>query len=122
MRRHESVLKPLGFGMGHLPILIALEDGNAMSQKELAQIARVEQGTMAEQLARMERDGVVERKPNPEDKRASLTSLTPRSRKRMPDAKRELGANVDKATAGFTESEKETLKALLMRVVENLST
>src|SRR6185312_17549941 len=84
LRLHEGRLRALGFGMGQLPVLIALEDGGALPQKELAQIARVEQPTMAEMLARMERDGVIEREPNPEDKRGSLTSLTRSARARLP--------------------------------------
>ena len=50
--------------MSHLPVLRALVHGRALSQKDLAEQARVEQPTMAEMLVRMERDGVVEREPN----------------------------------------------------------
>lgn len=121
MRRHESVLKPLGFGMGHLPVLVALDEGEALSQKELAQRAHVEQGTMAEQMKRMERDGVIERTPSPSDKRVSLTRLTARSKKRLPKAKEALGANVDVATRGFTADERRQLMELLQRVVANLT-
>ncbi|MFO0612226.1 MAG: MarR family transcriptional regulator [Polyangiaceae bacterium] len=120
LRAHEARLRPLGFGMSQLPVLIALEDGAALPQKELAKVARVEQPTMAEMIARLERDGVVERAPNPSDKRGSLVSLTRRSRARMPKAKAALIQGERDATAGFSEKEKSTLLALLRRVVENL--
>lgn len=120
LRLHEGRLRPLGFGMSQLPVLIALEGGAALPQKELAKVARVEQPTMAEMIARMERDGVVERAPNPSDKRGSLVSLTRRSRARMPKAKAALLQGEREAMAGFTEKEKSTLLALLRRVVTNL--
>jgi len=117
---HEARLRPLGFGMSHLPVLIALEDGGALSQKELAQAARVEQPTMAEMLSRMERDGVVERAPNPNDKRASLTSLSRRSRVRLPKAKEALLRGEREAVSGLSKAEKEQLLGLLRRVVHSL--
>jgi DNA-binding MarR family transcriptional regulator len=100
--------------------LFALEEGEPLSQKELAEAARIEQPSMAELLARMERDGVVQREPNPEDKRGSLTSLTRAARARLPDAKEALWQGEDEATAELSEREKATLIKLLQKVVRNL--
>ncbi|MBF5046654.1 MarR family transcriptional regulator [Aggregicoccus sp. 17bor-14] len=120
LRLHESRLRPLGFGMSQLPVLLALEADGALSQKELARCARVEQPTMAEQLARMERDGVVQREPNPEDRRGSLTSLTRTARARLPELKAALLRGEEEATAGLSAKERATLLQLLQRVVQNL--
>jgi DNA-binding MarR family transcriptional regulator len=120
LRLQEARLRPLGFGMSQMPVLHALQGGASLSQKELAQRARVEQPTMAEMLARMERDGVVQREPNPNDGRGSLTSLTRRSRLRLPKAKEALIEGEHEATAGFTTEEKALLLTLLQRVVSNL--
>lgn len=38
----EARLKPHGFGVGHLPVLVALKDGEALSQRDLARFARIE--------------------------------------------------------------------------------
>jgi MarR family transcriptional regulator for hemolysin len=120
LKLHESRLRPLGLGMSHLPVLVALERGGPLSQKELAQRARVEQPTMAEMLARMERDGIVEREPNPDDKRGSLVSLTRKSRARLPKAKAALTQGEHEAMAGFSAEEKALLLELLQRVARNL--
>jgi len=122
IRLHESRLRPLGFGMSQLPVLIALEEGGTLTQKELAHVARVEQPTMAEMLARMERDGVVEREPNPDDKRGSLTSLTRKARARLPKARAALMEGERDAMAGLSDEEKALLLSLLKRVVQNLAT
>ncbi|WP_437624109.1 MarR family winged helix-turn-helix transcriptional regulator [Sorangium sp. So ce1151] len=120
MRLQDGRLRPLGFGMRQMPVLHALSDGGSMSQKELARFAGVEQPTMAEMLARMERDGVVERGPDPKDGRASLTSLTRKALLRLPKLKEELIEVEREATAGFSAAEKELLQTLLQRVVKNL--
>ena len=60
-RLSEARLKPLGFGVGHLPVLVALQNGQAGTQRDLALFARIEQPSMAQMLARMERDGIVRR-------------------------------------------------------------
>lgn len=65
-----------GGNAGPMPVFLALQDGRAMTQSALAQEASVEQPTMANTLARMERDGLVERTPDPTDRRSALVSLT----------------------------------------------
>src|ERR1700689_1744077 len=62
-------LKPLGFGVGHLPVLVALRDGRANTQRDLARFAKIEQPPMAQMLARMERDGLIARTPDPDEGR-----------------------------------------------------
>ena len=68
-RLSEARLKPLGFGVGHLPVLVALQDGRASTQRDLARFAKIEQPPMAQMLARMERDGLIQRTPDPADGR-----------------------------------------------------
>jgi MarR family transcriptional regulator, transcriptional regulator for hemolysin len=116
----DARLRPLGFALSHLPVLRALGQGKALSQKDLARVARVEQQTMAELLARMERDGLVERETNPEDKRGSLTSLTRSARTRFPKAAEILMQGEREAMAGFSDEERAVFADFLKRVVANL--
>jgi hypothetical protein len=51
-RLSEARLKPLGFGVAHLPVLVALQDGRASTQRDLARFAKIEQPPMAQRLAR----------------------------------------------------------------------
>jgi MarR family transcriptional regulator, transcriptional regulator for hemolysin len=120
LRRLDGRLRPFGFAMSYLPVLRALARNQSLSQKELAQLARVEQPTMAEMLARMERDGVVQREPNPDDKRGNLISLTRSTRARFPKAKAALVEGEREAMAGLSDAEKVLLRKLLQRVVRNV--
>ena len=62
LRLGERRVKPHGFSIGQLPVLYLLRDGKAMSQRDLARAAKVEQPSMAQILARMERDGLLRRR------------------------------------------------------------
>jgi DNA-binding MarR family transcriptional regulator len=119
-RLSEARLKPLGFGVGQLPVLVALQDGKASTQRDLARFAKVEQPPMAQMLARMERDGLIERTPHPEDGRSSRIVLTKAAQDRMPDAIETLFRGNREAMAGFTEEEATQLVALLTRLIANL--
>ncbi len=119
-RLSEARLKPLGFGVGHLPVLVALRDGQVGSQRELAQFARIEQPSMAQMLARMERDGLIRREPDPTDGRSSRISLTPAARTGFPEACVVLLQGNREALSGFSDQEAAQLVALLIRLMANL--
>ena len=120
VRLSEARLKPLGFGVGHLPVLVALQDGQAGSQRDLARFARIEQPSMAQMLARMERDGLICRAPDPADGRSSQISLTETAQTRLPDACEALFQGNRDALNGFTDKEVTQLVAMLTRLIANL--
>ncbi len=91
-----------------------------MNQTELARLAQIEQPTMAQLLARMERDGLIRRTANPQDKRSSLISLTPYALKKLPSARGVLLQGNKELLQGLTDREIATLSRLLMRVLKNL--
>ena len=119
-RLSEARLKPLGFGVGHLPVLVALRDGRADTQRDLARFAKTEQPPMAQMLARMERDGLIERTPDPADGRSSRITLTAAAKARLPEAIAVLLAGNCQVLDGFTEEEAGQLVSLLTRVITNL--
>lgn len=119
-RLSEARLKPLGFGIGHLPVLVALRDGRAATQRDLARFARTEQPPMAQMLARMERDGLIRRAPDPADGRSRRVSLTRQAEARLPGAIETLLAGNRDALNGFTEAEAAMLVDLVSRVIANL--
>src|SRR5215467_3068308 len=119
-RLSEARLKPLGFGVGHLPVLVALRDGRASTQRDLARFARIEQPPMAQMLARMERDGLIQRVPDPADGRSSRITLTAVAEARLPDAVSVLLRGNREVLRDFTEEEAGLLIALLKRLIASL--
>ena len=116
----QARLKPLGFGVGHVPVLIALQDGRADTQRDLARFAKVEQPPMAQMLDRMERDGLIRRTPDPADGRSRRIVLTEPARQRLPNACAVLLDGNREALSGFTDEEGEQFTSFLTRLIANL--
>lgn len=116
----DARLKALGFATAQLPVLGALHSGEKRSQTDLARYAKVEQPTMAQLLARMERDGLIMREPDPNDRRSSLISLTPEARARLPAGREVLLQGSRDMTRGLSDAEVETLVRLLERILTNI--
>lgn len=116
----DTRLKELGFATAQLPVLGALHGGEKRSQIDLARLAKVEQPTMAQLLARMERDGLIRREPDPDDRRSSLVSLTAHARERLPAGREILLQGSRDMTRGLSDEEVETLVRLLERVLTNV--
>ena len=76
--------------------------------------------SMAQLLARMERDGLVERVPDPQDGRSRLVRLTDGATRRLPRAKALMDDTSERALAGFSEKERAQLLGFLRRVHANL--
>ncbi len=119
-RLSEARLKPLGFGVGHVPVLVALQNGKASTQRDLARFARIEQPPMAQMLARMARDGLIQRISDPTDKRSQRITLTQAADARLPEAVAALLQGNREVLSGFTDEEAGQLSALLTRVIANL--
>jgi DNA-binding MarR family transcriptional regulator len=119
-RLSEARLKPLGFGVGYLPAQVALKDGRAHTQRDLARFVRIEQPSMAQMMVRMERDGLIRRSPDPSDGRSSRIALTDTALARLPDACAALFQGNRDALDGFTTEETTQFIVLLDRLIANL--
>jgi DNA-binding MarR family transcriptional regulator len=72
-------------------VLLPLFEEDGLRMGELARRARLSKQAMTELVPRLERDNLVERRPDPSDGRASLIFLTPRSHAFQPVAAAVLG-------------------------------
>ena len=111
---------PHGITRGQFPVLLMLWEGEGVTQAQLTARLVVEQPTMANTLKRMERDGLIERIPDPEDRRQARIYLTPRGRELeevLTGSAREVNAV---ALAGLSTEESQQFLALMRRVVRNL--
>lgn len=103
---HLISLAARGFGVGHLPVLVALRDGLADTQRDLARFAHIQQPPMA-------RDGLIRRTPDPDDGRSSRIELTELAEARLPEAVAALFQGNREALVGFTADEVAQLVGLL---------
>lgn len=75
---------------------------------------------MAQLLARMERDGLVERVPDPDDGRSRLVLLTPQCRERMHGSRAVMQAIGAEALSEFTTEERAELARLVRRLADKM--
>jgi len=117
VRELERHLALIGLSPGHMPVLLALEDGAALTQKALAERAGVKQATMTATVARMERDGLVTIAPNPEDGRSTLVALTPLALGKLP-AVAEATATINALVLEqLTQEERQQFFTLIKRII-----
>lgn len=112
--------KECGVMSGRVPILACLNHNPPMTQSALARAILIEQPTMAATLARMERDGLIERHAGPADGRSSLIRLTPAAVAKFPAVRAVLARGHEEMQAGFSPAERAAPLDLLGRVVANV--
>ena len=99
-------IRPLGLTTGTFPALLALWETDGLTQKQLVERLDIEQATMANTLARMERDGRVQR-----------IWLTERARGLRDPAIAAAHDENASALAGLSEAERDQFIALMQKVV-----
>ena len=119
-RSIDRRLKTLGVSSGQLPVFFALAGGRRMTQKQLAEAAAIEQPTMAATLARMERDGLIQRDTNPADGRSALVALSPAAARKARALREAIDAVNREALAEFTATDREALLAMLRKLISTL--
>ncbi len=120
-REMSAELRPLGITYRQCQVLAALAKDGALSQAELAAQLQIEPPTLTGVLDRMERDGWIERTACPADRRKNLVRVAAAARPAwsgITAAARRVRA---RATAGFTDTERDGLIDLLRRVQHNLA-
>jgi len=110
-----------GFAPGQLPVLIELWNGDGLTQRELLDRLDIEQATMANTLSRMERDGLVARRPHPRDRRAQQVFLTAKGKALRETAIAAAAAAEDALFKGFRRFERELLLEYMRMALANLS-
>lgn len=119
-QRLQAAVAPLGLAPAQFMTLLELWAGDGLTQRDLVARLDVEQATMANTLARMERDGLITRRPHPADARARQVWLTDRGRDLEQPAKAAARAVNDRALAGLDPADQGRLLDLMGRVIADL--
>lgn len=111
-------IRPLGLAPAQFMTLLELWPEDGLTQKELVARLDVEQATMANTLARMERDGLIRRRPHPRDGRAQSIYLTDKAKALEGPATAAATATNESALADLTPDERVQFVSLMSRVIE----
>ncbi len=117
---YRTVFEPLGLNDGEYGLLAALRRAGAPHQltpTELARQRMMTSGGMTAAIDRLERKGLVERVPNPADRRGSLVRLTPSGRDVVDRAmERHVEAEL-RLVSALDQPERERLRQLLHKLL-----
>jgi DNA-binding MarR family transcriptional regulator len=111
LRHRSAVKRMLGVGDEELCALLHLVHHGRASQRELAELTTLSRSGTGAMVQRLEQHGLVQRRPQPGDRRTRVVELSPAGRERMRRAYRELDAAL--ASALPHEAEADALARLL---------
>ena len=113
----HSRIRAIGLAPAQFMVLLELWERDGMTQKELVVSLDVEQATMANTIARMERDGLVERRPHPRDGRAQIICATPKAHDLKHAAVSAARAQNETALRNLNADDAEQLLRLMQKVI-----
>lgn len=113
-------LQPLNLSPAQFLALTQLWAEDGLTQRDLTLRLGVEQATMANTLSRMQRDGLIDRKPHPEDRRSQQVWLSHRA-KGLQGPATEAAVDANKLVlAGLPDAERELFLSMMNRVAAAL--
>jgi MarR family transcriptional regulator for hemolysin len=116
----ERRLQAAGGSLAVWLILHTLAEHEGELQRQLAERLCIEGPTMTRHLDRLEADGLVERRPDPDDRRGTRVFATDAGRARLTAFWAVMDKSERDLLAGMSEDEIETLERLITRLRENV--
>lgn len=124
LRDHMNPLfAQAGLQPGEFDVLATLRRSGEpymLSPTRLYEAAMISSGGMTNRLDRLERAGLVERRPDPSDRRGKLIALTDAGKRVIDETIGRHVANEERLLSVLTEDEQQTLNALLRKLIAAL--
>jgi DNA-binding MarR family transcriptional regulator len=124
LREHMNpVFAKAGLQAGEFDVLATLRRSGApytLSPTQLCEAAMISSGGMTDRLDRLERAGLVVRRPDAKDRRGKRIALTDPGKRLIDEALSRHVANAERLLLSLTEAEQETLNALLKKLIAAL--
>jgi len=125
-RDHQApVFARFGLQPGEFDVLATLRRAGTpyeLTPTDLFEATMMSSGGMTARLDRLEKSGLIERRPNPEDRRGTLVRLTPQAITLIDEAVPAHLANQAGLTDALTEDERAALAGLLKKLLHHAQT
>ena len=117
LRRHaERHIHSLGLGFSDFAVLEVLLHKGPTPVNSIGLLVRLTSGSITAAVDRLERKGLVERRGNPEDRRARVVHLTAEGRRLISCAFADHEAAMEHATSALTPEERRQATLLLKKL------
>ncbi|MFG1694412.1 MarR family winged helix-turn-helix transcriptional regulator [Nonomuraea sp. NPDC049309] len=115
----DQALAQAGARRYHYALLATLEEYGPASQAALGRRTGIDRSDVVAAVNELAAQGLLERAPDPDDRRRNIITITPAGRKRLADLDRLLAAAQDAYLAPLSPADRRTLTDLLTRLVEH---
>jgi MarR family transcriptional regulator for hemolysin len=109
-------LQAHGASLWHWLLLRKAADADDVSQRGLAELMRIEPPTLVRQLDKLADEGLVERRPDPDDRRVLRVVVTPAGYQRLAELHPVVDAFEDELRGILTKRDAEVLARALPRI------
>ena len=110
-----------GLGEARLAVLWRLQRGGDANLGDLAVELDVSARNVTGLVDHLERDGLVERSPDPLDRRAVRVRLSPLGRAKLAGIRNEMALARDQVVTGFSDEELDLLRHLCLKLTRNMN-
>ena len=117
-RAFDAALSEVGGNAPTWLILVSLKSGRPETQRELADAVGIRGATLTHHLEGLERNGLVARERDPNNRRVQKVALTDAGEEAFQRMFKTVVAFDSQLRDGFTDKELETLRKLLGRLTE----
>jgi DNA-binding MarR family transcriptional regulator len=115
----DQALAQAGARRYHYALLATVEEYGPASQAALGRRTGIDRSDVVAAVNDLAAQGLLERAPDPDDRRRNIITITPAGRKRLADLDRLLAAAQDAYLAPLSPADRRTLTDLLTRLVEH---
>jgi MarR family transcriptional regulator, transcriptional regulator for hemolysin len=120
-RRFEQESRDVGMSPAQLKIVARLTMSEGIGQAALAAMLDLEPMTLSRHIDRMEEAGLVERRPDPNDRRARQLFTTEKGRALLAPMRERAARIYEEVQVGLSEAKRAALIAALQTIIRNLS-
>jgi DNA-binding MarR family transcriptional regulator len=111
-------LSALGANRHHVALLSALDELERASQAELGRRLGIDPGDMVRLVGALQKEGWLQRAPDPEHRRRNVVTITPAGRSRLRQLDQATAQIQEDFLAPLSADDRKTLVRLLTRVLE----
>jgi DNA-binding MarR family transcriptional regulator len=102
---HQAVGQRLGINVTDMKCLDIMILRGSMTPTELAQHTGLSSGATTAMIDRLEKAGIIERRPHPSDRRATNLALTKAAMRKLPQLFQSLAHAMEALASGYSEAE-----------------
>ena len=117
-RKFSELLAPLGLEPRQFGMLTQLAANEGKSQQAIGELMGLNPTRMVFLVDELEKQGLVERRRNPADRRSYALYLTGQGREKLREARRASAAHEREITTALTDAQRAELADLLRRVAD----